>query len=129
MTNREWLKQGMKLTRQIDELKEALERAQTDYGYAQGLFRAEYKPSELPVETAISLVYQQEISAKIALKQAVLADIANRIDQLDNDTVKAVMLARYVNCKTLEQIADEQYYSVKQISRILRLGEQMIKRG
>lgn len=125
MTGKEWLKQGLNLQREIDELTQRLEKAQKEYGVKNG----EITPVSATFDERVTLHYQEQIQRKITQKQAVLDDILKAIEKVENPLYRTILTARYVNGKTLQQIADEQYYSLRAISYLMKEAQKAIEKN
>lgn len=67
----------------------------------------------------VSLVYlEQKIDARIDKLCEVKTDILSAINQLDDGRYRQLLIGRYIQCKTWEQVAVDMHYSYKQVCRL-----------
>ena len=79
----------------------------------------------LDVLVAKICAYEQDVNDDIAELLRLRKEVANRIDQLQDNRYKAVLIQYYINAKTWEQIAATLHYSERQIQRLH--GEALIE--
>lgn len=122
MTVKEWLQYGRKLNDEVEQLK---------YAQRQAL--------ELACETSIDMNnekvqtsggnaterkfiayadYSKMLDEKIDELVDYRVRMLNLINRLDNTIYRTLLIARYINCKTWEQIADEMGYDLRWIYRL-----------
>lgn len=120
-----WFNRGWEIQKEIDQLELAKKRAkqsafdclttctaQTDKTPVQGglLNGVENRLADYidgPTK------FEQRIKNQLVLLYEIQAEIIQGINQIDNSTLRAILLARYVNYMKWEDIAKEMQYSYR----------------
>ena len=100
MTAKEWLNRGRNLNEEINALIKAKEKALYD-------------------ACNVSIAYDKVYKIKQEILKAVSA--------VDNSTYRALLIERYINFKTWEQIADYMNYSRMHVTRLHGRALQKVK--
>ncbi len=128
MTTKEWLDKGRKLDKEINEMIEMRDKAfysacgsvkaadgekvQTSRRNSTEEKFAEYAQCTAIIDKRIDELYQY--------RQKML----EKIKRVDNSEYRALLIARYINCKTWEKVAEDMHYMVR---NIYNLHEQALK--
>ena len=125
MTAKEYLKQTDQIKNKIERLELELEQLKAMSTSIQAIQYGERIPSsnkntESPfLRTIIKISDLEEQIKQANEKLAFLKlEISDAIDQLDNVDERLVLLARYINGKTWDEICIEQYRSESTIHRL-----------
>lgn len=119
MTTKEWLSRGWRVDREIRELEQAQQEAlalatrttagtdgeRVDGGGDNSSERAMVAYADKAAE------YAELIDSKIRELVGIKAEIIRAVERVENPTLRAVLVARYINFKTWEQIAVEMHYT------------------
>ena len=126
MTTKEWLSRGWRIDREIRELEQAQVEAlalatrttagtdgeRVDGGGDNSSERAMVAYADKAAE------YAALIEEKIRELVSIKLEIIRAVKRVENPTLRAVLMARYVNFKTWEQIAVEMSYSYMHVCRL-----------
>lgn len=124
MTTEEWLKRGWKLNNEINSLIEEKEKAlalacsvtaPTDH---ERITATRRNSSE---ERFISYAYEEyekKINSLINALYQIKLEIASAISLVEDSALRNLLIKRYLQFKTWEQIATEMNYSCRQIVRL-----------
>lgn len=126
MTTKEWLSRGWRIDREIRELEQAQVEAlalatrttastdgeRVDGGGGNSSERAMVAYADKAAE------YAALIDEKIRELVGIKTEIIRTVERVENPTLRAVLMARYVNFKTWEQIAVEMSYSYMHVCRL-----------
>ena len=119
---KEWLNRGKCLDNELKELKETAQKAFEDATNTASNICDERVQTSIANNTEKKFIlaahYEAEIVKKIEELYDVKLEILGAIHKLDSCTYRALLLARYINFKTWEQIAEDMGYEVRQIHRI-----------
>lgn len=132
MTNREWLNRGFKLAIEIREIKTALEMAKSEAEYISPNFNEKVdsgQANHLEARYINRVTLWERLSKLIEDKQDILCQIETAIEKIDDVKIRTVLWARYVNCKTVEVITEEQGYDYRWTRRLIKKGIEGITRG
>lgn len=119
MTTKEWLSRGWRIDREIRELEQAQVEAlalatrttagtdgdRVDGGGDNSSERAMVAYADKAAE------YAALIEGKIRELVGIKTEIIRAVERVENPTLRAVLVARYINFKTWEQIAVEMHYT------------------
>lgn len=119
MTTKEWLSRGWRIDREITELEQAQQEAlalatrttagtdgeRVDGGGGNRSERAMVAYADKAAE------YAALIEGKIRELVGIKTEIIRAVGRMENPTLRAVLMARYVNFKTWEQIAVDMHYT------------------
>ena len=122
MTAKEWLNRGRYLDREIDQLLEDQQNAlNLACGTAVSYGGEKVQTSKKNVTERRFIAYA-DYSAKIDNRidelYAIKTEIKAAINKLDDPLLRALLIARYVNMKTWEQIAEDLNYDLRWIYRL-----------
>ena len=133
MTAKEWLGRGWKLNREIDALERAKRRAYDRCISATA--QADGQPTGkggqasdggMSRYAAFAAMVDQRIDRLISVKCETLAVI----DQVEDSTLRTLLVHRYINFEHWEQIAVDMHYSwrwtMKMHNKALRMVEQLL---
>lgn len=119
MTTKEWLSRGWRIDREIRELEQAQVEAlalatrttastdgeRVDGGGDNSSERAMVAYADKAAE------YAELIDSKIRELVGIKTEIIRAVGRVDDPTLRALLVARYVNFKTWEQIAVDMHYT------------------
>lgn len=121
MTAKEWLGRGWKLNREIDALERAKRRAYdrcisaTVQGNGQPTGKGgQASDGGMSRYADFAAMVDQRIDRLIDIKRETLAVI----DQVEDSTLRTLLVHRYINFEHWEQIAVDMHYSWRQIMRM-----------
>lgn len=132
MTTEEWLSRGRHLDKEIRQLKAAraaaLARAESVTAWAADE-RVQTSARNASEDKFIKYAdYVRKIDAKIGKLIEVQVEIQDVIERVDDARLRALLTARYVNCKTWETIADELGFDdVRQVYRVKKQAIAAVK--
>jgi hypothetical protein len=114
MTVKEWLQRAKKLDEEIDELIKAQEQALTaatsvTCGTGEKVQTSNVNTSEGKFINYAS--YSEMIDNRIDELYAIKQEILQAINLVDDATLRTLLIARYINFGTWEQIAVDLHYS------------------
>lgn len=126
MTTKEWLSRGWRIDREIRELEQAQVEAlalatrttagtdgeRVDGGGDNSSEREMVAYADKAAEYAVMI--DEKIRELVGIK----TEIIRAVERVENPTLRAVLMARYVNFKTWEQIAVEMSYSYMHVCRL-----------
>ena len=122
MSTQDWLLQARVVGSRIGELRLAREQAKRLLGLrSPGLYFDRVQTSRENNRERHMIRYlalEEEINREEERLLAVEREILEAIDRVDDLLLCTILTAYYVNAKTLETIAEELNYSVRQISRL-----------
>lgn len=131
MTAKKWLERGRNLNDEINALitaqRQALELAcKTSSGSTDD--RVQTSRRNTSEDRFISYAdYERLICDKIDRLYQVQCEITEAIYQVDNSTLRTVLVERYINFNTWEQIAVNMHYSYMHICRLHGAALEKIK--
>ena len=121
MTVKEWLKNGRKLNFEIQELKEARDKALNNAIGGAVDYSAEKVQTSNGNSTERLFVnysqYSAELEQRISELEDYRAEMLRLISKIPDSTYRALLLAYYVNCKTWDEVAEALNYSVRAIQQ------------
>lgn len=121
MTVKEWLKNGRKLNFEIQELKEARDKALNNaIGGAVDYSAEKVQTSNGNSTERLFVSYSQysaELEQRISELEEYQSEMLKLINNIPNSTYRALLLAYYVNCKTWDEVAEALNYSVRAIQQ------------
>ena len=119
MTTKEWLSRATNIDKEIGRLlrekRAAWDRA---VSVTSRLNANCVTGTKDPHKYDTLVAYENLIDAKMDELYAIKQEILIAIDRVQNDTLKALLLERYINGKKWEQIAIDLNYSWRQIIRL-----------
>ena len=130
MTAKEWLGRGWKLNREIDALERAKRRAYDRC--ISATVQADGQPTGkggqasdggMSRYAAFAAMVDQRIDRLISVKCETLAVI----DQVEDSSLRTLLVHRYINFEHWEQIAVDMHYSYQHICRLHGQALQKIK--
>lgn len=131
MTTKEWLNRGWKLDKEIDALLSEQRRAfdiacSTTTSLTQD--KVQTSQSNSAENKFINYAnYSKMIDVRIDELYAIKQEILQAINTVDDSTYRTLLIERYVNFKTWEQIAVDMNYCWRQIMRLHGQALQKIK--
>ena len=116
-TTKEWLNNARKLSDEVEQLKYAKEKAyndacRTSIGYGDERVQTS-KINSSEQKFTIYAEYSSLLSQKIEELEKYQTRVLMAIYLIDNVVLRTLLIARYINCKTWEQIAEDMGYSDK----------------
>ena len=128
MTVKEWLNRGFKLNKEIEQLKEAKEKAKNLACSVVSNLGDERVQSSSQNSTEDKMVsyaeYSRLLFKRINELLEIQKEISEAISKLDDTVLRSLLTARYINFKTWEQIAVDMNYSYV---HVLRLHDKALK--
>lgn len=119
MTVKEWLNKGRKINIELQQLREERKQAFDLACNCTSCPSGEKVQSSQRNTTDMKYAAYTEYASIIDQKEFELLVHRSRmrrmINMLDNSTYRALLTARYINCKTWEQIAEDMHYTVRNI--------------
>ena len=119
MTTKEWLSRATNIDREIGRLlrerRAAWDRA---VSVTSRLNANKVSGTKDPHKYDTLVAYENLIDAKVDELYAVKQEILVAIDRVQDSTLRALLLERYINGKKWEQIAVDLNYSWRQIIRL-----------
>lgn len=117
MTVKEFLQRGKNLNVEAEQLKSAKKRA---WDMACGItVSTESEKVQTSTDNSVEkkMIEYAEFSKMLDIKIAELIEHQKKmlqiINKIDNTSYRTLLIARYINCKTWEQIAEDMGYSDK----------------
>lgn len=114
MTTKEWLSRGRSLEMEIRQLKEQRERALDDataitVGNSERVqsSKANGQERKMVQYADYSMMIKQRLDELYQVKE----EIFHAICQVEDGTLRTLLIGRYINGKTWEQIAVDMHYS------------------
>ena len=128
MTVKEWLNRGVKLNKEIEQLKEAKQKAK-DLACSVVSNLGDERVQNSSGNSAESKMvnyaeYSRLLYKRIDKLLEINKEIAEAISKVDDTTLRSLLTARYINFKTWEQIAVDMNYSYV---HVLRLHDKALK--
>lgn len=106
MNAKQWLNRGFKLDQEIDQLEKAKTKMRDSLVSATPSYEAHGGTSSPdPHKFDAYADYCVEIDNRIDELKAVEKEIRELIEKIDNTEIRALLIARYINFETFEQIA------------------------
>lgn len=122
MTTKEWLSRGRSLEMEIRQLKEQRERALDDataitVGNSERVqgSKANGQERKMVQYADYSMMIKQKLDELYQVKE----EIFHAICQVEDGTLRTLLIGRYINGKTWEQIAVDMCYSYSQTVKYL----------
>ena len=122
MNAKEFLNHARKLNIEVKQLQEA---KQESFAFACGTsidYSAERVQSSSGNNAERKLITYSDFSVmldeRIAELEAYRSEVLAKIELLENATYRTLLIARYINCKTWEQIANDMNFGERHIYRI-----------
>lgn len=130
MTVKEWLKRGLKIN---DEINQLLEQKQMEYSLACSatistkridgkITYGERVQESIKNSSEDKFVcyaeYSKMIDDRVKELYKIKQEILQAINQVDNATYRTLLISRYINFKTWEQIAVDMNFCLRQVFRI-----------
>lgn len=105
-----WLQRGRYLNREINALLDAKRRAfDLACAFGGGLGeKVQTSPTNSQERRLLSLAeYELEIDRQIDKLYRITEEIRQVIEKVEDSTLRVLLIERYINCKTWEQVAEE----------------------
>lgn len=123
MTVKEWLNRGWELDKEINQLlqsqREALTRA-TKTTCTSADEKVQTSKNNTTENKFVSYAeYSDMADKRIDELYEIKKEILAAVKELEDSTLRTLLVARYINFKTWEQIAADMHYSYKHIVHIL----------
>ena len=123
MTVKEWLNRGWELDKEINQLlqsqREALTRA-TKTTCTSADEKVQTSKNNTTENKFVSYAeYSDMADKRIDELYEIKKEILAAVKELEDSTLRTLLIARYINFKTWEQIAAEMHYSYKHTVHIL----------
>lgn len=131
MTTKEWLMRGWEINKEINALLEEKERAfshacsvtaPTDREHVTTTRRNTFEE-----KTVRYADYEKKIDRRIDELYQIKQEILSAIERVNDYTLRKLLIKRYLQFKTWEQIAVEMNYSWRQIVRLHGKALQKVK--
>lgn len=118
MTTKEWLMRGWKIDKEINALISAQNRAYEQLiggavSYGEKVQKSKQNSQEEMRLTYIA--YEEKINRRIDELNAVKIEIHSAIEEVESSVLRILLIERYINYKTWNEIADEMGYSYKHV--------------
>ena len=114
MTIKEWLQKARKLNNEVEQLKMARQKALNLACEATvGVDNEKVQTSKINSTESKFVTYadySKLLDAKIYELTNYRIKVLGCINKLDNSTYRTLLIARYINCKTWEQIAEDMQF-------------------
>ena len=122
MTTKEWLMRAWRIDREIDLLidarRRALERATSVTSVPRDVHVTGSQPRGIrPMDTYAAL--SEQIDRRVDELAQVKAEILAAIEQVQDGTLRQLLMERYIHCRTWEQVAVDMHYSYSQVVKYL----------
>ena len=131
MTTKEWLNRGRNLNEEINALIKAKEKALYDACNVSIAYDKERVQESQNNSTEAKFTrfadYSKAIDERIDELYKIKQEILKAISGVDNSTYRALLIERYINFKTWEQIADYMNYSRMHVTRLHGRALQKVK--
>ena len=128
MTVKEWLNRGFNLHKEIEQLKEAKQKAKDLACSVSANLGEEKVQSASCNSTEIKMInyaeYSRLLYKRIDELLEINKEIVSAISKVEDTTLRSLLTARYVNFNTWEQIAVDMNYSYV---HVLRLHDKALK--
>lgn len=112
MTVKEWLNRARRLDYEIDALISAKDRTWAKItSVTSSLSGVSVSATKDPHKFDSYVHLENMIDERIGELCSIKAEIAGVIEQVDNTILRTLLILRYVDCRTWEQIANETGYS------------------
>lgn len=122
MTVKEWLNRGFKLNKEIEQLKEAKQKAMELACGAVADLGNEKVQSSSQNSTEDKMVsyaeYSRLLYKRIDKLLEINKEIVGVISKVDDTTLRSLLTARYINFKTWERIAEDLDKELRWIYRL-----------
>lgn len=122
MTTKDWLSRGWKIDNEIDALLEAQSRLKAEatrctsrMDAVPGGGNGEINSNERFIVAYLQL--EEKINKKIDDLVIIKSEIMKAIDTVENSELRALLVYRYINCKTWDEIAYRMNYSLYYVSK------------
>ena len=122
MTTKEWLNRGRNLNEEINALIKAKEKALYDacnvsIAYdKERVQTSQYNSSEMKFSKFAD--YSKAIDDRIDELYKIKYEIFKAISNVENGTYRTLLIERYINFESCEQIANNMNYDRRQITRL-----------
>lgn len=131
MTTKEWLTRARNLDKEINRLlaekEKALSAATSSTAPASGEKVQTSRRNSSESKFLNYAEYSELIDNRIDELYAVKKEILSAINELDSSTLRTLLIARYINFHTWEEIAVEMNYSYMHVCRLHGKALQKIK--
>lgn len=131
MTAKEWLNRGRNLNEEINALIKAKEKALYDACNVSIAYDKERVQTSQNNSTEAKFTrfadYSKYIDERIDKLYKIKQEILKAVSAVDNSTYRALLIERYINFKTWEQIADYMNYSRMHVTRLHGRALQKVK--
>ena len=122
MTVKEWLNRGFKLNKEIEQLREAKEKAKNLACSVVSNLENERVQGTCGNPTEDKMVnyaeYSRLLYQRIDKLLEINKEIVSAISKVEDTTLRSLLTARYINFKTWEQIAVDMNYSYVHVLRL-----------
>ena len=122
MTTKDWLKRARNLNREINNLfkeQHELYAKVTGGGCGVGGEKVQTSKKNITENDFIKLAeYSEMIDKRIDELYGVKRESHEAINTVEDPTLRTVLIAKYINCKSWKDIAGELYYSERQMYRL-----------
>lgn len=117
MTAKDFLQRGRHLGLEIEQLKEARQKS---FDEATSI-TVDYSQSKVQTSSGNSMErkmlkyvnYCETLDKRIEYLSEYRKEMLELINKLDNSTYRTLLIARYINCHTWEQVAEGIHYNLK----------------
>ena len=118
MTTKEWLMRGWKIDKEINSLIEARDRIyERTLGGAVG-YGEKVQSSRQNTEENLRITYiayTEKINNRIKELNEIKTEIITAINNVQSSTLRTLLIERYINYKTWNEIAETMGYSYKHV--------------
>jgi DNA-directed RNA polymerase specialized sigma subunit len=119
MTAKEYLSQAWQLKMRIESMTEMLAFLQSAAKYSSPQFSDMPKPPQRNIhKTEDAIIRVMDFEEKIQTERDKLSGVMAIITNIGDATAQAIVVKRYIDRKTWNDIADETYASLRQVHRI-----------
>lgn len=127
---KEWLQRGWRLDQEVQALEEA--KAKALDRCLSVTAKIQEAPAGYSGDSDAKLIAYADFSAQIDKRVQDLVhikrEILQRLDQIDDPAMRQVMILRYLNFNTFEEIAVKMSYSYRHICRLHGLALEKLKK-
>lgn len=122
MTVKEWLNRSRTIEKELKQLKELKERAYNlAYGGSIDISNEKVQTSKrnsTEDKFAAYADYSKQVDDMTAELIRYRGKVLRAINQVHNKTYKMLLVERYINCKTWEQISEDMHINIRWVYRL-----------